>query len=67
MSLGSYVKGDEMGGVCRAHWRHENCIQSFSWKTLREESTWKSKRRREDNFITDIREMGCGLYFSGSG
>jgi len=42
MGLKEQFKGDEMGGTCNTHGRGEKCIQYVSWKTWREETTWKT-------------------------
>ena len=32
----------------------EKCVQGFGGKTWGKETTWKNRRRWEDNIITDI-------------
>jgi len=39
--LDDQIKEDEMGGTCSTHRRYEKCIQTFSRKTWRGESTRK--------------------------
>jgi len=39
--VGNQIKEDEMGSVCSIHGRGEKRIH-FGWKTLREETTWKT-------------------------
>jgi hypothetical protein len=33
---------DEKGRECSTHGRDEKCTEYFGWKTLREETTWKT-------------------------
>ena len=32
----------------------------FWWGDLRERTTWKTRRRWEENIKTDLQEVGCG-------
>ena len=38
----------------------KRCIQGFGWETWRKETTWKMRRRLEDNIKMDHREVGRG-------
>jgi len=47
-----------MWGVCGRG--EEKRTQGFGWETLREETTWETRRRWEDNIKMDTQEVGCG-------
>ena len=42
------------------HYSAERCIQCFGAETRRNEYTWKTKVRWEDNINVDLKEVGCG-------
>jgi hypothetical protein len=47
-----------MGGACNTYERDEKCMQNFGWKTCREVTTQKTRRKCEDNIRTDGSEIG---------
>jgi hypothetical protein len=28
-----HIKENEVGGICSTHWRYEECVRDFGWKT----------------------------------
>ena len=49
-----------MGGVCTACGEQERRIQGFGGETCGLETTWRPRRRWEDNIKMDLQEVGCG-------
>jgi hypothetical protein len=47
-----------VGWTCGAHGGRERCLQGFDWEARRQETTWKTRRRWEDNIKMDLREIG---------
>jgi hypothetical protein len=48
---------------CMRHlalWGRERCVQGFGRETWRKETTWKTRRKWEDNMRMDIPEVGWG-------
>ena len=49
-----------MGGACVAHGREERCAQVSSGETRGKEAIGRPRRRREDNIMMDLQEVGRG-------
>ena len=53
------IEKNELGGACSAYGGEERCIQGFGGETWGKETTWKPRRRREDNIKMDLQEVEC--------
>jgi len=49
-----------MGGACSTFGGDKRCMQGFGRNTRGKGTTWKTKRRWEDNIKMDPEEVGCG-------
>jgi len=48
-----------MGGTCDVYWGRRGVYRVLVGK-LRERTTWKPRRRWEDNIKMHLQEVGCG-------
>jgi len=53
-------KEDKKDGTCSTHGRDKNSFNILFEKGWREQTTWQTKRRREDNAGIGPSEMNCG-------
>jgi hypothetical protein len=57
--LGDQIKKKEMGARS-TYGREDRYIQGFGGESLRKETTYKTRRRREYNNKMDLQEVGWG-------
>jgi len=53
---------NEIEGAYSAYGGQERRIQGFGGETLGKETTWKPRRRWEDNIKMGLQEVGCGAW-----
>jgi hypothetical protein len=51
------TKDGEMIWACYIHWTQEKCMQGFGGEGWRKETTWKIRRRWEDDITMDLKEI----------
>ena len=49
-----------MGETCSTYGGEDRCMPSFGGETLRKDTTWRLRRRWEDNSKMGLQEVGCG-------
>jgi hypothetical protein len=52
------MKEGEMGGACSTHGRAEKSIKNIRWKPERKRQLERARRKLEDNFRMDLKEIG---------